>query len=145
MLVHLVNQGHTLASMERALDLPNRTLSKWRTEGTSMAGVTLVRLLRTFPWLLNVAAHDYSQSVAFTEIEKAFMEILAQLHAQRHSQVFLGHGTASVGSNTISGYMVVGTNNTDGTHIPATILSGSSECEGVNIEASSEATIKGGV
>jgi transcription elongation factor Elf1 len=110
MIEQLTNQGHTLASMERALSLPSRTLSKWRTEGSSMAGVTLIRLVRTFPWLLNVAAHNYAENVVFTELENAFLAILAELHAQKHDQVFVARGTAFLDNNTLTAYAFYGTN-----------------------------------
>ncbi|MBU1568858.1 MAG: hypothetical protein KJ630_24940 [Proteobacteria bacterium] len=52
--------GLNYASMERALDLPQRTLAKWKSTGKpSAAGLTLLRFLRLFPWLIEVAEHRY--------------------------------------------------------------------------------------
>lgn len=65
-LDHFATHGRSLASMERVLDLPQRTLAKWknRSVSPSAAGVTLLKFLRTFPWLLEVAAEDFDQTSA---------------------------------------------------------------------------------
>ena len=49
------------AGMERALELPQRTLSKWKNGSTAptAAGVTLVKFLRLFPWLTIVAENRF--------------------------------------------------------------------------------------
>lgn len=50
-----------LAGMERALELPQRTLAKWKrgSPPPSAAGVTLLRFLRLFPWLVDVANYNF--------------------------------------------------------------------------------------
>lgn len=57
---------YNFASIERALELPQRTLSKWKnlTSKPSAAGVALIRYLYLFPWLIDVAENnfDYSQA-----------------------------------------------------------------------------------
>jgi len=56
----------SFSSMERALELPQRTLTKWKNSASrpSSAGVALLKLLRTFPWLIEVAEHKYDYAVA---------------------------------------------------------------------------------
>ena len=55
-LSDFANHGYNFSSLERALELPQRTLTKWKTTGkTSAAGLTLLRFLRLFPWLIEVA------------------------------------------------------------------------------------------
>lgn len=50
----------SLAGMERSLDLPQRTLTKWKNGGKpSAAGLTLLKYLRRFPWLLEVADEKF--------------------------------------------------------------------------------------
>jgi DNA-binding transcriptional regulator YiaG len=51
----------SLSSMERALELPQRTLTKWKNGSSrpSSAGVALIKFLGLFPWLLEVAEHKY--------------------------------------------------------------------------------------
>ncbi|MDR0364993.1 MAG: hypothetical protein LBH92_08275 [Bacteroidales bacterium] len=49
------------SSVERILNLPQRTLTKWKNgvSQPSAAGVALLKFLRVFPWLLDVAEHSY--------------------------------------------------------------------------------------
>lgn len=57
-LNYLNENGCTNASMERALGLPARTLARWKNESTifpSAAALALMRIVRTFPWMLQVA------------------------------------------------------------------------------------------
>lgn len=55
-----VANGFNLASIERALELPQRTLSKWRNDTSpSAAGVTLLKFISIFPWLLAVADTNF--------------------------------------------------------------------------------------
>jgi hypothetical protein len=55
-LSDFANHDYNFSSLERALELPQRTLTKWKTTGkTSAAGLTLLRFLRLFPWLIEVA------------------------------------------------------------------------------------------
>jgi hypothetical protein len=72
-----------IAGMERALELPQRTLSKWK-NGTSIptaAGVTLLKFLKLFPWLVDVADcnFDYDNGQRI-HIQDAVNKILPQMH-----------------------------------------------------------------
>jgi DNA-binding transcriptional regulator YiaG len=51
----------SFSSIERILNLPQRTLTKWKNDVSqpSAAGVALLKFLRVFPWLLDVAEHPY--------------------------------------------------------------------------------------
>ncbi len=52
---------YNFASMERVLGLPQRTLTKWKSNQTnpSSSALTLFKFLRTFPWLLNIAEEKF--------------------------------------------------------------------------------------
>lgn len=64
MLDELAAHGVSNASLERALRLPQRTTARWK-EGKLSAGATaLLRMVRTFPWMLEVADADYKQEHA---------------------------------------------------------------------------------
>jgi transposase-like protein len=55
-----VANGFNLASIERALELPQRTLSKWRNDTPpAAAGLTLLKFISLFPWLLTVADTNF--------------------------------------------------------------------------------------
>lgn len=61
-----VKGGYKLASIERVLGLPQRTLAKWKNENVapSAAGVSLLKYIRVFPWLLEVAENDYDYAIS---------------------------------------------------------------------------------
>jgi ribosomal protein L37E len=66
-LTFLNEQGHSNASMERALGLPARTLARWKNETSitpSASGLALMRIIRTFPWMLQVADCQFDQEKA---------------------------------------------------------------------------------
>jgi DNA-binding transcriptional regulator YiaG len=56
----------SMSSIERALDLPQRTLTKWKNSLSvpSAAATALMNVIRTYPWILTVAQHKYDPLVA---------------------------------------------------------------------------------
>jgi transposase-like protein len=63
-LEHL-SAEYNFSAVERALDLPQRTLSRWKnTADTSAIGIALLRIVRTYPWILRVAEAKYEPTVA---------------------------------------------------------------------------------
>ena len=65
------NNKVSLAAMERALELPQRTFTKWKNGASSptSAGVTLLKFLKLFPWLLEVAENKFDYDIS----QKIFM------------------------------------------------------------------------
>lgn len=57
----MVEENINFASLERALSLPQRTLSKWKQGATkpSEAGIVLLNLLAVMPWLSQIVDNDY--------------------------------------------------------------------------------------
>lgn len=61
----LLEMGYTLASMERALELPQRTMSQWKSgRDLSAAGIALLRIIKTYPWIIEVADAKYDYTKA---------------------------------------------------------------------------------
>ena len=60
----LAAYGHTMASCERALGLAPRTMARWKSGHISDSAKVLLKILRTFPWILEVARSQFSRSVA---------------------------------------------------------------------------------
>lgn len=57
--------GCNYAAMERALELPQRTLSRWKSGADpSAAGTILLRFINTYPWLVEVADAKYDKRVS---------------------------------------------------------------------------------
>lgn len=68
-----------MSVIERILSLPQRTLSKWKNGVTkpSSAGITLMKFLRTFPWLLDVAENNFdNHNAQLIHINSALHEII---------------------------------------------------------------------
>jgi DNA-binding transcriptional regulator YiaG len=53
-LNYFIDNKMSMSSIERALEIPQRTLTKWknRTNVPSSAGIALMRFIKLFPWLL---------------------------------------------------------------------------------------------
>lgn len=86
----LAERGISMAYFERALQLPQRTLARWKEGGSAAAGIALLRLVRTYPWLLRVADHGFSEASAqgtlITQGAAAYAQALGQKQApQIHS------------------------------------------------------------
>ena len=60
----LAKTGVRIAYVERALRLPPRTVARWKAQSCSAAGLALLRMVRTYPWLLGVADANFDASVA---------------------------------------------------------------------------------
>ncbi|MBA3063411.1 MAG: hypothetical protein FP833_10745, partial [Atribacteria sp.] len=65
-LNYFIDSKMSMSSIERALEIPQRTLTKWknRTNVPSSAGIALMRFIKLFPWLLEVAENKYDYSEA---------------------------------------------------------------------------------
>ncbi|MDQ7797674.1 MAG: hypothetical protein RDU76_01850 [Candidatus Edwardsbacteria bacterium] len=60
-----LKMGYSLAAMERALELPQRTMSQWKAgRDLSAAGVALLRIIKTYPWIIEVADTKYDSHTA---------------------------------------------------------------------------------
>jgi hypothetical protein len=76
MLEKLANADRSMAYIERALMLPQRTLARWKNGDYSAAGAALMRLVATFPWLLEVADARFAPRVANAAVLAAASNIL---------------------------------------------------------------------
>lgn len=56
----------SFSSIERSLELPQRTLTKWKNGASSptSAGITLLKFIKLFPWLLEVADNKFDYVTA---------------------------------------------------------------------------------
>jgi len=81
MLDALSQNGIKMAYMERALELPTRTIARWKGGEVSAATLALLRIIRTFPWILEVADAHFDLSVAnYRLVVEAGHVILKQPH-----------------------------------------------------------------
>jgi transposase-like protein len=73
----------SFSTIERILNLPQRTLTKWKNNVSqpSAAGVALLKFLRVFPWLLNVAENSYNYDTS----QKIFLQSAFNMMMQKIS------------------------------------------------------------
>lgn len=86
-LNNLNNKGYNLASIERALDLPQRTISRWKSTGElSSTGLALLRIINTYPWILHVAQNKFETACARNIfIQNAMTDLLSIYSSYNHS------------------------------------------------------------
>lgn len=91
----------SFAAIERALDLPQRTLTKWKNHATSptATGIALLKYLKLFPWLLEVAENNFeysvSQKIFMSNALKKFIDKMASDESEfREAGVFTTPNTA---------------------------------------------------
>jgi transposase-like protein len=84
-LDYFVDNKISFSSVERILNLPQRTLTKWKNDVSqpSAAGIALLKFLRVFPWLLNVAEHSYD----YDKSQKIFLQSAFNILLQKMSFV----------------------------------------------------------
>ena len=72
----------SMSAIERALELPQRTIAKWKSGDSqpSAAGISLLRFIRIFPWLLEVAESKYDYNKAQKIYIKSAIEKLLESH-----------------------------------------------------------------
>ncbi len=59
MLTFLANNGVKMSYLERSLELPVRTVSRWKQGKLSASALALLRCVSTYPWLLEVADEGF--------------------------------------------------------------------------------------
>lgn len=72
-----------MAYMERALELPMRTMMRWKTGDISAAALSLLRIITTYPWIVDVADSKYDGLFAKKTLIREGMNAMvdyAELH-----------------------------------------------------------------
>jgi transposase-like protein len=79
-LDYFIDNKISFSAIERILDLPQRTLTKWKNDVSqpTAAGIALLKFLRMFPWLLDVAEHSYDYDAAQKIFLRSAFDILLQ-------------------------------------------------------------------
>lgn len=73
--------GITMAMFERVFELPSRTLTRWKNGDFSASTLALLRIVATYPWMVNVAENKFERSYAnFILIKVGVEELEKSLH-----------------------------------------------------------------
>lgn len=60
-----------LVRIERALELPFRTLNRWKSGDFSASSLALLRILKTYPWIIDVADNRFNKRSASVSLIQA--------------------------------------------------------------------------
>lgn len=78
----LSTQNISMAYFERAMSLPTRTLNRWKMGKVSAPAFALMKTVKTFPWVLDVAAKRFDHAYAMDRmLEAAADEIGRRMNA----------------------------------------------------------------
>jgi len=106
-LSYFIDNKMSMSSIERALEIPQRTLTKWknRTNTPSSAGIALMRFIKLFPWLLEVAENKYDYSEAQKiHINAAIQKLLPEIDFCKENFIEAGGIVATSGSALLYRY-----------------------------------------
>lgn len=86
-LKYFIENKRSLMSIERVLEIPFRTLAKWKNQitKTSAAGIALLRFIRLFPWLIDVAENRYDPKKAENIMLNNAIEKLSKITGNKKS------------------------------------------------------------
>jgi len=75
-LENMNSAGITMAMFERVFELPTRTLTRWKNGDFSSSALALIRIIVTYPWIIEVAENKfekrYSQCAVITAAAQEF-------------------------------------------------------------------------
>ena len=105
-------KNYSFSAIERALEIPQRTLSKWKSTNTkpSAAVVALLKYLHLFPWLIEVAEQKFDYpSAQKIHISDALEQFLSQMVFNKESRELKTSTTISLLKVEISNQLSVPT------------------------------------
>lgn len=82
MLSLLSEQGISNAYFERALDLPVRSVARWKNGQYTSSAISLLRMVTTYPWLLKVASLSFADDAAGNILVAAALDKVRELRAR---------------------------------------------------------------
>lgn len=81
----------SMAYFERAFELPMRTLTRWKGGDYSATAIALLRVVKTYPWITEVAAHKFeqhfSQKTLLNQAASTLATYLNDAHVNANTQV----------------------------------------------------------
>ena len=95
-------KGMSMAVIERSFRLPQRTITRWKSQGCSASGLALMSLVNLFPWLTQIADNNYDRSYAARELISQTGEVVSDVLKKANMTV-----TGSVFRNNNSGFSII--------------------------------------
>lgn len=66
----ICSMGYSQAYVERALELPQRTIARWKNGDVSAANLALLRILKTVPQFIDIADRQFAKMFVMAELTK---------------------------------------------------------------------------
>lgn len=92
---YINSRGISMALFERVFELPTRTLTRWKEGNFSSSAMSLLQIVVTFPWIINVAENRFNPELAKRELIYAatnkFFECAANLETNLEIEVKTGN------------------------------------------------------
>ena len=98
----LVSDGLSMVYIERATGLPSRTLARWKSGQCSASGAALLRMIHTYPWLLDVADRGYEPAYAQGTVVWAAGEVLKMSVASHPAALVFSLSTSVPETNPVA-------------------------------------------
>jgi DNA-binding transcriptional regulator YiaG len=73
-LENMNNAGISMAMFERVFELPARTLTRWKNGDFSSSSLALLRIVTTYPWIIEVAENKFEKIYSKSAVIKAAAE-----------------------------------------------------------------------
>lgn len=74
----LATNNISMAQFERAFELPQRTLTRWKSGDFSSASVALLRVIKTFPFIVNVAEKKFEPGFAHRSLVMEALKVFGE-------------------------------------------------------------------
>ncbi len=137
-LDYLKSSGWSLSAIERALGLPQRTISRWKTDHEpSAAGLALLRILRVYPFVLKLADEKFSEDVARDLILSEAFSMLKVLMKHEFSQelAFCGmHKTINSEKSSVTMYLNFDDNGSSGNQHTSTFTDSDIDIKSIGVK-----------
>lgn len=78
-LEELNDAGITMSFVERVFELPPRTLTRWKTGDFSSTSIAFLRILKTYPWITEVAEYKFMPFFAQYAVLRSLMSSIKEM------------------------------------------------------------------
>lgn len=91
------NAGITMAMFERVFELPARTLTRWKNGDFSSSALALLRIVITYPWIIEVAENKFEKTYSkCAVITAAAQEFKKEIHSNKPQITETSTGSSAI-------------------------------------------------
>lgn len=114
-LEELNKKGISMASFERVFELPVRTLTRWKNGDFSSSVLALLRIVKTYPWIIEVAENRFESTSAKCVVIKVALQEFQQQAEIKNTKVIEAKNVLLTSSSSIFDISSKQTNKTEPT------------------------------